>query len=104
MLPAELKPVAVIDSAALTAQKMQLKASNMTSPFFTKIGSTADFYGQPVAMLIFADFNSYRRAVKILQFNPNVIQYGAEVAPTASAFSPVTHYVRDDTQGFYLCV
>jgi CO/xanthine dehydrogenase Mo-binding subunit len=100
LLPAELKPLTVIDGAILAAQKMQPKAANMNSPFFTKIGNPPDFYGQPVAMLIFADFNSYRRAVKILQFNPNVVQYGADVAPTATPYAPITHYVRDDTQGF----
>lgn len=100
MLPQELMPIAVIDAAALAAKKMQPKAANMNSPFFTQIGSAPDFYGQPVAMLIFADFNAYRRAVKILQFNPDTIQYGAKQAIATSAYTPGTHYVRDDSQGF----
>lgn len=100
MLPPELMPVAVIDAAALAAKKMQPKAANMNSPFFTQIGSAPDFYGQPVAMLIFADFNTFRRAVKILQFNPDTIQYGARQAMATSAYTPGTHYVRDDSQNF----
>lgn len=98
MLPAELKPIAVIDAVTLQAKNMQPMAVNMNSPFFTPIGSAPSFYGQPVAMLIFADFNSYRRAVKILQFNPDVIQYGAVMPAATSAYTPGTHYVRDDSQ------
>lgn len=100
MLPDNLKPVGVIDALALAAKKMPPKASNMTSPFFTSIGSPPDFYGQPVAILIFADFNTYRRAVKILQFNPDVIKFGAEMPKFSTAFTPGTHYVRDDRKNF----
>ena len=100
MLPPELVPIAVIDAQSLTAKKMQQKAENMNSPFFTQIGSAPDFYGQPVAMLVFASFNAYRRAVKILQFNPDTIQYGAKQAIATSAYAPGTHYVRDDSQNF----
>ena len=100
MLPPELKPIAVIDAVALAAQKMPPMAANMNSPFFTQIGSAPDFYGQPVALLIFADFNAYRRAVKILQFNANAIHYGASLPAASSSYAPGTHYVRDDSQGF----
>ena len=100
MLPDNLKPLAVIDALALAAKKMPPKASNMTSPFFTQIGNPPDFYGQPVAMLIFADFNTYRRAVKILQFNDNVVEYGAEMPKFSTAYTPGTHYVRDDRKNF----
>ena len=100
MLPKNLQPVVVIDAKALTDNKMLQMASNMNTPFFTQIGSAPDFYGQPVAMLIFADFNSYRRAVKILQFNDDVIHYGQKMAPFTAAYSPATHYVRDDSLKF----
>ncbi len=98
VLPPQLQPIAVIDAAVLQAKKMPAKADNMQSPFFTQIGSAPNFYGQPVAMLIFADFNTYRRAVKILQFNAAVIRYGSAVAPLSMPYTPFTHYVRDDAQ------
>lgn len=100
MLPDNLQPVAIIDAAALAANKMLAMASNMNTPFFTQIGSAPDFYGQPVAMLIFADFNSYRRALKILQFHPDVINYGQKMAPFTAPYTPGTHYVRDDSIQF----
>lgn len=99
MLPAALRPVAIVDAAALVAKKMNL-AGNMNSPFLAQIGAPPDFFGQPVAMLIFENFDSYRRAVKILQFNPNVIQYGAAASVKKKAYSPAFSYVRDDAQQF----
>jgi CO/xanthine dehydrogenase Mo-binding subunit len=99
MLPKELQPVAVIDAAALVAKKMNL-ASNMNSPFLATIGKPADFFGQPVVMLIFASFDIYRHAVKILQFNPDVISYGVKESTRRTVYSPATSYVRDDTQNF----
>jgi CO/xanthine dehydrogenase Mo-binding subunit len=99
MLPAALQPIAVVDAQALVAKKMNL-ASNMNSPFFAEIGKAPDFFGQPVAMLIFANFDVYRRAVKILQFNASVIAYGAKVSTKNAVYSPSFNYVRDDTQQF----
>jgi CO/xanthine dehydrogenase Mo-binding subunit len=99
MLPKELQPVAIIDAAALVANKMNL-ADNMNSPFLAQIGKPADFFGQPVVMLIFASFDIYRHAVKILQFNPAVISYGAKASTKNTVYSPTFNYVRDDAQNF----
>ncbi|MEN9867492.1 MAG: hypothetical protein RL748_3082, partial [Pseudomonadota bacterium] len=99
MLPPDIQPI-VVDAKVLADNKMLPMASNMNTPFFTQIGSAPDFFGQPVAMLIFNDFNSYRRAVKILQFNPDVINYGQKMAPFTVPYTPGTHYVRDDEQKF----
>ncbi|SEO61835.1 CO or xanthine dehydrogenase, Mo-binding subunit [Duganella sp. CF517] len=99
MLPAGLRPVAVIDAQALVDKKLKL-ADGMNSPFLATIGKPADFFGQPVAMLIFANFDAYRRAVKILQFNPDVIKYGAPAAAATGTYTPVTSYVRDDAKNF----
>jgi len=99
MLPPALQPIAVVDAKALRAKKLKL-ASNMNCPFFTEIGKSADFFGQPVAMLIFGNFDAFRRAVKILQFNPKVISYGAEAIVENTVYSPTFSYVRDDSENF----
>jgi CO/xanthine dehydrogenase Mo-binding subunit len=99
MLPAGLKPSMVIDAALLRAKMIQTP-DNMSKPFFVSPGSAADYYGQPVAMLIFDSFNAYRRAKKILQFNDNVIQYGAPFTHTNTFYSPLTSYVRNDATRF----
>jgi CO/xanthine dehydrogenase Mo-binding subunit len=74
------------------------------SELLTAAGTTAAFYGQPVAILIFADLNTYRRAKRVLQFNPAVVQYGARVplpppniAPVP--YNPVNYLTRFDANG-----
>jgi CO/xanthine dehydrogenase Mo-binding subunit len=99
MLPAELQPLAIVNAEALVVNNMKL-ASNMNSQFFAQRGKAAEFFGQPVAMLIFANFDVYRRAVKILQFNPAVIQYGAKVTSQDTVYTPSFNYVRDDAEKF----
>ena len=36
------------------------------------------FIGHPVALLIWKDFDRYRRARNILKFNEKVVRYGAQ--------------------------
>jgi CO/xanthine dehydrogenase Mo-binding subunit len=100
MLPAELQPSVVIDATVLMKKNIQPTPSNMTSPYFVTLGKAADYYGQPVAMLIFDSFNIYRRAKKILQFNDAVIQYGAAFTHPTTLYSPLTSYVRNDPANF----
>jgi CO/xanthine dehydrogenase Mo-binding subunit len=99
MLPQELQPVTIIDAQKLVDNKLNL-AGNMNSPFIATIGKAADFFGQPVAMLIFPSFDVYRRAVKILQFNPAVISYGAKARIKNQVYQPSFSYVRDEGQNF----
>lgn len=99
MLPPELQPVAVIDAQTLIDKKLGLP-SEMNSPFLATVGKAPDFFGQPVALLVFDNFNTYRRAVKILQFNPAVVRYTGTAPAAQGAYSPVTNYVRDDSRQF----
>ncbi|MET0319767.1 MAG: molybdopterin cofactor-binding domain-containing protein [Duganella sp.] len=99
MLPPELQPIAVIDATTLTAKGLKLP-EEMNSPFLASVGKAPDFFGQPVALLIFDNFNTYRRAVKILQFNPDVITYAGWAPPASGPYTPSFNYVRDDSLGF----
>ncbi len=67
------------------------------------VGSAPQFYGQPVAILIFADSNACRRAKRALQFQPGVVQAGGLAAPPAqpwvTAYSPVNYLTRYDAPG-----
>lgn len=64
-------------------------------PFLVARGSGADFFGQPVAMLVFNDRASWLGAKKIIQFNPQFQRYGDAVEPPAAcAVDPLTKYVR----------
>lgn len=121
MLPDKLKPLMVVEGGAVSGdgnnKVQQLKAggvvksvtlAGLTFPFFVTTNTTADFFGQPVAMLIFANAKIARKAKKIIQFNDDVILYGADSHPQPfegsssfpcssdikNAYSPCTEYVR----------
>ncbi|KFL51971.1 aldehyde oxidase [Burkholderia pyrrocinia] len=109
VLPAELRPIAVVDNALLSARRIPLAPvpdpiANQDIYWLARPGHPADCYGQPAALLIFENFDVYRRARKLLDFNDNVIRYGAAVDRSAAAqpvpYTPVTIYVRDDERGF----
>ncbi len=86
----------------------QVTLAGLTFPFLVTTGTTADFFGQPVAILIFANAKIARRAKKLIQFNEDVILYGATSEPEPfkgsaefpcpsdinNAYSPCTEYVR----------
>jgi CO/xanthine dehydrogenase Mo-binding subunit len=67
------------------------------------VGTAPQFYGQPVAILIFADSNAYRRAKRALQFQPGVVQTGGLPPPPAQpwvmAYSPVNYLTRYEAAG-----
>ncbi|WP_338848683.1 molybdopterin cofactor-binding domain-containing protein [Massilia sp. W12] len=100
LLPPALKPHMIIDAQSLQKRGLPDKAASMNAPFFTRIGSAPDWYGQPAAILIFADFNTYRRARKVLQFNQDVLRWGAPAAPVKADYGPVSRIVRDDRLDF----
>lgn len=74
------------------------------SELLTPVGTSALYYGQPIAILIFADLNTYRRAKKLLQFNSAVVQYGALVPQSAPGvvpvpYNPVNYLTRFEASG-----
>ena len=84
MLPDDLRPVKVVTAAELVKDKIALPDSDDTSSqsfapgsLFVAKNTAAEFYGQPVAILIFKSYRIYREANRILQFNPDVIQFGS---------------------------
>ncbi|HEY7774166.1 MAG TPA: molybdopterin cofactor-binding domain-containing protein [Marinagarivorans sp.] len=99
-LPANLQPVAVVDAERLKADNMSL-GGGMSKPFFTQLNTIPEYYGQPVALLIFSDFDIYRKALKILQFNKTCIEYAfVSTSQPVSDYAPNTHLVRDASQHF----
>jgi CO/xanthine dehydrogenase Mo-binding subunit len=109
MLPPELQPVAIVDNDALRAHNIPLAPecdpiANQDIYWLARKGHPADCFGQPAAMLIFANFDMYRRARKLLEFNDSTICYGAMAnlggRPKPVAFTPTTTYVRDDDTNF----
>ena len=68
-------------------------------------GRRPGYYGQPVAILVFADFETWRQAKKLLQFNPKVVKYGSrgQAIPSPDAYKPttsLTRYADQDDEAF----
>jgi CO/xanthine dehydrogenase Mo-binding subunit len=119
MLPADVQPLLVITQKkllGLSQQQVSLDTLNLSLPFSSNGpegspagllvagATTAVFYGQPVAILIFPNADTYRKAKRLLQFNTQVVQYGALVPqPPPSIkpppYKPVNHLTRFDVRG-----
>ncbi len=106
MLKSE-QPLKVIQQADLAALGLSLPFSNTpalpnaTKQLLVAKGTVAQFYGQPVAILIFENWQKFRAAKRILQFNEQVVSYGAELpAPRfTTPYSPVNYLTRFDQAG-----
>ena len=86
-LTKQMKPSFVISAETL-------KKDHINFPeFFGKEvllaqGKVPDYEGQEVAILLFDDFISYKRAKNHLQFNDEVIKYSNKIYPLTSASKP----------------
>jgi CO/xanthine dehydrogenase Mo-binding subunit len=72
------------------------------SELLVRMGETPLFYGQPIAILIFEDWPTFRRAKRFLQFNPQVVQYGSRVPLPVTQpvpYNPVNYLTRYDVPG-----
>jgi CO/xanthine dehydrogenase Mo-binding subunit len=114
---ADAKPLLTITQTPLpgfTGPQRDLASLNLSLPFSSEgadgisqllvpVGTAPQFYGQPVAILVFADGNAYRRAKRALQFQPGVVQTGGlpppPAQPWAMAYSPATTLTRYEAPG-----
>ena len=101
--------------ASLSLPQKDLAALKLTLPFSIKgpdgvqqllvpVGSAPQFYGQPVAILVFENASACRRAKRALQFNPAVVQAGAALAPKEQPpepppYQPTTYLTRYEVPG-----
>jgi CO/xanthine dehydrogenase Mo-binding subunit len=79
-LDAALKPDRVVTAADLTRDGLAFPpfyGDDMLLPE----GKTPAYLGQAVAILIYRDFTRFRLAKNSLQFNDQIIRYGAETGP-----------------------
>jgi CO/xanthine dehydrogenase Mo-binding subunit len=93
MLPDELSPLRVITAEDLSRDKIVFPrsaeaAQGTSASLFVAKGFAPEFLGQPVAILLFRDFQTFRQAKRILQFNPSVLRF-ADRDPAATP--PATH-------------
>lgn len=62
--------------------------------FLLPKGETAPLLGQPVALLIYRDFDRFDAAKRRLRFETSVVKYGAETGPKPPANYGAARYVR----------
>lgn len=112
---AEARPLLTITQQTLDGfpwPQRDLAGLNLQLPFSTQgadgiyqllvpVGTAPQFYGQPVAILVFADANAYRRAKRALQFQPGVVKTAAAPPPPPrlKAYSPTTTLTRYEATG-----
>ena len=107
MLGSDLQPIKRIEQADLEALNLTLPFSNTPAlqdakkQLLVAKGTAAQFYGQPVAILIFKDWQQFRAAKRVLQFNKNVVQYGASTPQPRSVkpYAPVNYLTRYEAPG-----
>jgi len=100
-LPPALQPLRKIEQADLAADKIALPAGTMALPngspgLLVPAGEAPTYFGQPVAILIFRDFETWRRARRELQFDDSIVRYGAaaEAPPPPKPYPPPTYLTR----------
>lgn len=116
LLPAEAQPIKVLYGDQITDQVVRpnqidrdveldrreevLRSQidlpgDIRWPFIVPRGERANFYGQPVAFMIFASRAAFRTANKIVQFNPAFQIYeGAAPFQPNDLIQPLTNFVR----------
>jgi len=96
VLPADAMPRKVVTAEDLARDGIQFPSSDLlpqtggstttTGGLFVASGAVPNFMGQPVAILIFDDYRTFRRAYRVLQFNPAVLRF--EASPPGALASP----------------
>ena len=100
ILPDALRPITVVDHKKLLEHHLK-NGGDMKKDFFVNIDSLPLYYGQPVAMLIFKNFDTYRKAKKYLQFNNSIVTYGEIVdRPPFKPYRKPWNYVKDEARSF----
>ena len=109
-LPAALQPLRKIEHGDLAADRISLPGGTMALPsgspgLLVPAGEPAIYFGQPVAILIFEDFETWRRARRELQFNDDILRYGAAAKPPPAPkpYPPatfLTRYAEDSIETF----
>ncbi len=87
MLKKDSKPIKIITAKNLKEDKIKFPeffGDKMLLP----IGDVPDYQGHELAILIFNNFLSYKKAKDVLHFNDKVIKFGKKVEPSSKTKNP----------------
>ncbi|MGF1791412.1 molybdopterin-dependent oxidoreductase [Photobacterium profundum] len=97
-LPENMQPNNVITANMLAADSVELPAFYGDKMLLAE-GDTPDYLGHPVALLLFDDFTSFKRAKVRLQFSEKAIKYGEIVPLTSLSKDPYSAWRIIRTEG-----
>jgi CO/xanthine dehydrogenase Mo-binding subunit len=92
-LSGALKPSRVVTAADLATAGIRVPAFYAQADLFCPVGKTPSYLGQPLAMLIFEQFDAFDQARTALR-DPGCVKYGQETGPVAIAPFGAYRFVR----------
>ncbi|WP_111735595.1 xanthine dehydrogenase family protein molybdopterin-binding subunit [Roseovarius amoyensis] len=81
LLPDDLAPDAFVDDAQVQQDGLRMIEEDFYGRLFLPTDQAPSYLGQPVAVLIYHGYERFRRANRVLQFNPDALRWGDEVTP-----------------------
>ncbi|MBK3745665.1 xanthine dehydrogenase family protein molybdopterin-binding subunit [Paraburkholderia aspalathi] len=88
------QPDVLIDAEKVAADNLAIPEPVFYGKFFVEPGTLPPMMGHPVALGIWHDYERFRVAAKLLQFNHDIIRFGAEAEQPARTPYVVARYVR----------
>ncbi len=92
----QYRPDVLIDADTIASDNMVMPEPGFYGEFFLKPGNVSPMLGQPVAIGIWHDYERFRVAAKLLQFNTDIFRFGAKALPAARAAYVAARHVRVD--------
>jgi CO/xanthine dehydrogenase Mo-binding subunit len=99
-LPANLRPQTVVTQTELDEANIQTPYADLPGTIMVEPGAVPAYLGQPVAILIFKDFETWRGASNLMQFDLGYINYGAVTQPaTIGILGDPYYFIRYSENG-----
>lgn len=102
VLGPDLAPDVLVDADRLAKDNVLMPEADFYGDFFLRPGSVSPMLGQPVALAIWHDYERFRAARKVLQFNDDIFHFGDRADPPQRAPYGAARFVRvggDDPRG-----
>lgn len=100
LLPADLQPRVVVTQTELDAAKITTPFADQPSTLFVELNAVPLYLGQPVALLLFDDLDTWRAATRLMQFEEKYVRYGAVTKPVVvPPYNPTSYLIRYSENG-----
>ncbi|WP_205961701.1 xanthine dehydrogenase family protein molybdopterin-binding subunit [Pararhodobacter oceanensis] len=83
LLPGDLRADVIVRDSDVQRDGVSMTEEDFYGRLLLPTGEAPRYLGQPVALLIYHDYARFRRAKRLLQFNPDALSWGEPVTPPA---------------------